>query len=268
MHKTSRQQLASLDEGADVLDRLVRRHLQQAEQNQVALLIAGGSGAGKTTLCRQLAAKGADRVHLRADNYYLGVTAMQAKGLKPYSFDDPRALDAELAAGHVATLISGSSVEQPVYSFERSERLRVGQADMTRTIAPGRVVLVDNLFAFYGDFDPWMTREVPAHLLVARVYVDAPPNVRFTRRYERDIRERGKAPLVTTLLWTQHVQLMYEKHVCHQLRRADVVIENNDWLPVGYPVPLDPSAIDCQGYTLEGLSERRLRKKSGSAPPI
>jgi len=204
-----------------------------------------------------LTAQDADRVHLRADNYYLGTAAMLAKGLKPYSFDDPRALDAKLAASHVAALISGRSVQQPVYSFERSERLRVGQTDMTRTIAPGRVILVDNLFAFYGDFDPWSTRDVPAHLLVVRIYVGASPNVRFTRRYERDIRERGKDPLVTTLLWTQHVQPMYEKHVCQQVRRADVVIENHDWLPLGYPAPLDPRSIDCRGHTLEELLERR-----------
>jgi len=75
----SGQRLPSLDEGAQALDRLIRRHLQQAEQNKVALLIAGGSGAGKTTLCRQLVAQGADRVHLRADNYYLGVAAMQTR---------------------------------------------------------------------------------------------------------------------------------------------------------------------------------------------
>ena len=257
LNAPSHQRFSSLDAGADALDHLIRRHLQQTEQNKVALLIAGGSGAGKTTLCRQLAAKGADRVHLRADNYYLGVAAMQAKGLKSYSFDDPRALDAELAARHVARLVSGHAVEQPVYSFARSERLRVGQVDITQPVTPGRVILVDNLFSFYGDFDPWRTRAVPAYLLVARIYVDAAANVRFTRRYERDTQERGKAPLVTTLLWTQHVQPMYEQHVRRQIGRADVVIENNEWLPMGYATPLDPSSIDCQGYTLEALSERR-----------
>ncbi len=257
MNTRTMQLLPTLEDGDRVLDHMIRTHLEKCEQNKVALLIAGGSAAGKTTLCRRLTARGTNWVHVTADNYYVGSTAMQSKGLKPYFFDDPRALDAGLAAKHVRDLVSGCPVKQPVYSFQESEPLRVDEKKVTQTIYPGRVILVDNLFAFYGSFDPWIAQDVPPGLLVARIYIEASPNVRFTRRYERDTSERGKHRIVTTLLWRQHVQPMYERYVRRQVTRAEFVIRNDHWLPRGYTVPLSPWALDCRGYTLEGLSVGR-----------
>ena len=134
--------------------------------------IAGGTGAGKTTLARRLAETLGDAVVLDMDSYYLDRSGMSAEARARVNFDEPDAIDMSLLVEHLRLLRAGQPIEKPRYSFETHERIGV------EPVTPAAVVLVEGLLALWWDdlrsaFD-------------LKIYLDAPDEVRLGRRVRRD----------------------------------------------------------------------------------
>jgi uridine kinase len=141
--------------------------------------ISGGSGSGKTTIVRQIAEVVPDFVCIAQDSYYRSAEFMDNQHITAFNFDHPSAFDTDLMVEHLRALKRGESIRVPVYDFVHHRR-----SSETVQVAPRRLVIFEGIMVFV---DP-RVRE----LLDLKLYVDTPDDIRFIRRLERDIKERGR----------------------------------------------------------------------------
>ena len=175
--------------------------------------IAGGSGSGKTTVTRSiLEADGAtDVTMLTVDSYYFDQSDRPMSERAQVNYDSPTAFEWPLVFEHLNQLRSGCSVEVPVYDFTTHTR-----SSVTETARAAAVVVIDGILVLH---DPAL-RE----LLDLAVYLDVDDDLRFIRRMERDVAERGRT---TDMVVRQYLTTVRPSHVHYvepTRRYADVVI--------------------------------------------
>jgi len=141
--------------------------------------ISGGSGSGKTTIVRQIAQIVPDFVCIAQDSYYKSAEYMDNQNITAFNFDHPSAFDTDLMVEHLRALKRGETIHVPVYDFVRHRR-----SEQTVEVAPRSLVLFEGIMVFV---DPRVR-----DLLDLKLYVDTPDDIRFIRRLQRDIKERGR----------------------------------------------------------------------------
>ncbi len=179
----------------------------------VALGVAGGTGSGKTTVARALLeAAGADRIaFLAQDAYYKDIDWQSPEQLAAHNFDHPDAIDNSLLVEHVRTLKKGRGVDVPVYDFVDHRRT----AESTR-VEPRPVLLLEGILLFV---EPKLRS-----LLDFKIFVDTPSDVRFIRRLERDMTERGRTLESVISQYMDSVRPMHQDFVEPSKRWADVIV--------------------------------------------
>jgi uridine kinase len=141
--------------------------------------ISGGSGSGKTTIVRRIAEVVPDFVCLAQDSYYKSAEYVDNQNITAFNFDHPSAFDTDLVVEHLRALKRGQTIRVPVYDFVHHRR-----SGETVEVAPHSLVLFEGIMVFV---DPRVR-----DLLDLKLYVDTPDDIRFIRRLQRDITERGR----------------------------------------------------------------------------
>jgi uridine kinase len=175
--------------------------------------ICGGTGSGKTTVAnRILETVSADEVvFIQQDLYYRNLKDMPLDYRNAANFDHPDAVDNELLINHLKKLRVGEPVELPVYDFRTHTRL----PDTTR-INPRPIVIVEGILIFA---EPRLLE-----LMDIKVFVDTPDDIRFIRRLQRDIAERGRTVDSVIEQYLATVRPMHMQFVEPSKRHADVII--------------------------------------------
>jgi uridine kinase len=127
------------------------------------------------------------------------------------NFDHPDALDNSLLIAHLKELKAGRPIELPVYDF--TTHARTGQ---TKRVEPHRVVLVEGILIFV---DASLRR-----LLDVKIYVDTDADIRFIRRLQRDIAERGRTMESVIHQYLSTVRPMHQEFVEPSKHHADIII--------------------------------------------
>jgi len=182
--------------------------------------IGGCSGSGKTWVARELA-RILDGTHFPLDHYYRDLSHLPPEQRDQQDFDDPKMLESGLLAKHIAELAKGRAIDRPLYDFSTHTRV----AGATERIEPGRVLVVDGIFALHYD------SLLPLYDLA--IYVNTPDDICFTRRLERDVNERGRTPESIATQYNATVRPMAEKYVRPSARHAGLVLDGTavlDWL--------------------------------------
>jgi uridine kinase len=178
--------------------------------------ICGGSASGKSTLGNKIVERvGNERVAFLEQDAYYGnlahVPQIEYEQQRFYNFDHPAAIDFELLLTHTKALLAGESIEQPVYDF--ATHSRTGEY---RHLEPRPCILLDGILIFHLP----QLRE----LMDLRVFVDVDPDVRFIRRLQRDIVERGRTTEFVRKQYFATVKPMHEALVLPSRQFADVII--------------------------------------------
>jgi uridine kinase len=177
----------------------------------VTIGIAGGTGSGKTTVSRELRARvGQDLAYLQHDSYYKDLDEMPVMD-EWVNWDHPNALDTTLMVEHIRQLQRGEPAFTPVYDFTQNRRV-----EETRRIDPKPIILVEGILIF-----------AEAHLrdlFDMRIFVDADPDIRFIRRLQRDIDERGRTAESVIKQYLGTVRPMHLEFVEPSKRYAHVII--------------------------------------------
>jgi len=148
--------------------------------NEVRLIgISGGSGSGKTTIIKRIAERVSDFVFIPQDNYYKSAENISNRNITDFNFDHPDAFDTALLLKHLKMLKEGRAIEMPTYDFVHHRR-----ADETTIVEPRRVVLVEGIMVFFEQ-------EI-RDMMDLKIFVDTPDDIRFIRRLERDVTDRGR----------------------------------------------------------------------------
>ncbi len=175
--------------------------------------VAGGTGAGKSTLVEDFVELiGAEKVAvLPSDAYYRDGGNLSFGDRNEINYDHPEALEMDLLVADLTRLRDGHPIHRPVYDFEKHsrlhERLRVEPAPII--ILEGILILVDDRL-----------RE----LMDLKVFVDAPSDLRFIRRLQRDIARRGRSAESVTTQYLKTVRPMHERFVVPYRHHADLEI--------------------------------------------
>ncbi len=175
--------------------------------------IAGGSGSGKTTVANEiLKSVGAHRIaFLQHDAYYRDLSALPADQRKLVNFDHPNSLENELLIEHVIHLRNGQSINLPVYDFTTHTRSKE-----VIKVEPQRVIVVEGILIFA---EPKL-RE----LFDVKIFVDTDDDIRFIRRLQRDIADRGRSMEMVITQYMTTVRPMHLDFVEPSKRYADVII--------------------------------------------
>jgi uridine kinase len=183
--------------------------------------IAGGSGSGKSTVARNVAAAlgAASVAFIDMDAYYLDHGHLPIEERRKVNWDHPNAFDWDHLVRHLGRLAGGEPVDKPVYDFVHHLR----SADTVR-IPPADVVVIDGILLFT---DPRVR-----DLCDVKVFVDADADVRLIRRIRRDMTKRGR-PLAEILeQYLSTVQPMHLEFVEPSKRYADVIVPRGGHNPV------------------------------------
>ena len=183
------------------------------QQSPLLIGIGGGTGSGKTTVANVILARvGAEHIaFLPHDAYYRDLADLPRAQRDMVNFDHPDSLETVLLIEHLEALKRWEPVEIPVYDFTAHAR-----TDRTTAIAPQPVILVEGILVFAEA----RLRE----LFDVKIYVDTPPDIRFIRRLQRDMLERGRTLESVIHQYQTTVRPMHEEFVEPSKRFADVII--------------------------------------------
>lgn len=189
--------------------------------------IAGGTGSGKTTAARAVAA-GLPETHvtiLEHDSYYRDRSHMTPAERDALNFDHPESLETELLIQHLAELRAGREVDIPIYDFATHTRKKE-----TRRVRPTPVVLLEGILVFV---EPALCQ-----LLDIRIFVDTDADVRVLRRIRRDIEERGRTLDSVVEQYFKSVRPMHNQFVEPSKRAADLILPESANMDVAIGVIL------------------------------
>lgn len=178
--------------------------------------IAGGSGAGKTFIIDKIKhhMKNCDVVCLQHDWYYKHNPHLSSLERDTINYDHPNALETDLLAAHIEKLSAGHPIQAPQYDFNTHLR----KPDPI-SIQPAQLIIIDGILIF--------THKPLRQLIDLKIYVDTEPDIRFTRRMERDIKTRGRTRKTVKNQYLQTVKPMHDMFVEPSKQYADIVISNN-----------------------------------------
>jgi len=159
----------------------------------VVIGLAGGTGSGKTTIANVILDRvGAESIaFLPHDAYYKDLIHLPKAQRELINFDHPHSLESELLVQHL-------------------RRLREWK------VAPQPIVLVEGILIF--------AEPILRDTFDVKIFVDTPPDIRFIRRLERDIEERGRSLESVIQQYQTTVRPMHLEFVEPSKRYADVII--------------------------------------------
>ena len=179
----------------------------------IVIGIAGGSGSGKTTIANNVLEKvGAKKIAFLAhDAYYRDLSNLPYSQRAEVNFDHPDSLDTNLIIQHIKTLKRWQAIDIPIYDFKTHTR-----TEQVIPMEPQAVIIIEGILIFA---EPKL-RE----MFDVKIFVDTDADIRFIRRLERDITERGRTTSSVIKQYMDTVRPMHLKFVEPSKRYADVII--------------------------------------------
>lgn len=185
------------------------------KQNRSFILgVAGGSGSGKTYFAKELQeALGEHSTIVYQDNFYIDQSHRFDHDGGSVNFDHPESLDLRLLAQCLSELKSGSSTNIPIYDFKTHSRSKE-----ELIIRPTKIVIVDGILIFHPDYLRAQFDEM--------IFFDTPESLRFERRLERDVKERGRTPEGVKTQFLKQVKPMHDTFVEPSKVHAHTIVKD------------------------------------------
>jgi uridine kinase len=175
--------------------------------------IAGGTGSGKTTIANVILGRvGTQHIaYLPHDAYYKDLKDLPVSQREIINFDHPDSLDTELLIQHIKQLKKWQAIDLPVYDFKTHTR-----TSRSLTVQPQSVIIIEGILIF--------VEQALRDQFDVKIFVDTDPDIRFIRRLQRDIAERGRTTDSVIEQYQNTVRPMHLEFVDPSKRHADVII--------------------------------------------
>lgn len=194
----------------------------------VIIGIAGGTASGKSTLASKLKEEfGTNVVVIPHDCYYKSLSNITLAEREQRNYDCPEAYETDLLIKDINLLMSGKSIERPIYSY--TERLRQSE---TVHVEPAPIIIVEGILV--------LENEELRELMDIKIFVDTDADIRLTRLIDRDIKERGLDINYIIPKYKTTLKPMHEKYVEPCKKQADIIIPaNNDNNDIGFNIIIE-----------------------------
>jgi len=176
------------------------------------VLVAGGTASGKTTIVQSLVDQ-TGAVHIAHDRYYI-----DADDPATHDFDHPDSLETSLLIEQVAALKQGQQVQLPRYGFPNHRR-----QPQTDAAGPSPLVIVEGILVLHSA-----GLRAQADLCV---FVEAPDDVRLSRRIQRDSVERGRSMQSVLKRYNEMVVPSHERFVQPSSAHAQLTLDGTAPVP-------------------------------------
>ena len=180
--------------------------------------VAGGTASWKTTLVSTLCNHYGKDISaiISQDSYYKDLGNLSLKQRTITNYDHPNSIDIDLFHENLVVLKNGREIEKPTYNFETHTR-----NPSFEYISPEKLIFVEGTLIFHF-------RRL-LNLMLVKIFLFAPENLRYNRRIERDVSERGRTIDSFMNQYKKTVLPMHQKYVEPTKKLADIHIssENN-----------------------------------------
>ncbi|CEP61149.1 uridine kinase URK1 LALA0_S02e07822g [Lachancea lanzarotensis] len=211
--------------------------------------IGGTSGSGKTSVAAKITASINTpwTVLISLDNFYNPLSAEdhELAVQNKFDFDQPDAVDLDLAYECIKSLKEGKKTSIPVYSFNNHNRV----PGKTISVYGSSVIVVEGIYALYHA--PLL------ELMDLKIFVDVDLDVCLARRLSRDIVSRGRDLEGCIQQWEQFVKPNAERYVRPTMKNADAIIPS-----MGSIVVATQTVINHIKSRLQLKSRRHLEELS------
>lgn len=178
--------------------------------------VAGGSGSGKTFFAKALQnlfAEGQVEIVFQ-DNFYIDQSSRFDYDGGSVNFDHPDAIDFPALIEHLKILKSGSATQIPIYDFVTHKRKKE-----TLPVKATKLIIVDGILIFH--------KPELRQLFDEMIFFETPEDLRYQRRLERDVIERGRTPDGVYSQFYKQVKPMHDQFVEPSKQFADHIIRDN-----------------------------------------
>ena len=202
--------------------------------NTKIVLIAGPSSSGKTTFAErlgiQLRVNGLIPLKISLDDYFVNRDDTPKDENGDYDFEALEAIDVKLFNKDLKELLSGNTIEIPVYNFRTGRREWVGNY---LTMPENGIIIVEGIHGL----NPALTKEID-NKLKYKIYISAltqlnidkhnrisTTDVRKVRRIVRDYLSRGYGAEETLKMWPS-IKRGERKNIFVYENEADVMFNS------------------------------------------
>lgn len=182
----------------------------------ILIVIAGGSASGKTTVVNKIhkVLGDTDLVVIKHDDYYRDQSDIPLEKRHQTNYDHPSSLENDLLISDLKKLLDGNAIDKPIYDFVTQNR-----KEEKEHIEPKQIIILEGILS--------LEDERIRNLADIKVFVNCDDDLRFIRRLQRDIKERGRSIEWIVNQYLTTVRPMHHLFVRPSIRYADIIIPND-----------------------------------------
>ncbi len=159
---------------------------------------SGGTASGKTTMVSKLFNHYGknESVIIGQDSYYKDQNILSYEQRSKINYDHPDAIDFKLLYDNLISLINGKIINKPNYNHKSHTR------DVNfESINPKKLIFVEGTLVLHF--------KKITDLMLLKIFIHTSEKIRFSRRIERDINERGRS---SSSVYKQYEDTVYPMH--------------------------------------------------------
>ncbi len=175
--------------------------------------VAGGTGSGKTTIVNAALEKlnHPSVVVIQHDSYYKDRSNIPRSEREKINYDHPDAFETDLLICHLQDLIDGKPINKPIYDFVTHTRKKE-----VEIVKPAKCIIIEGILVH--------AEKALRDLLDIKIYVDTDPDIRFIRRLQRDLTERGRSLDSVIQQYMETVRPVHIEFVEPSKSHADIIL--------------------------------------------
>ncbi|WGE58026.1 uridine kinase [Actinobacillus equuli] len=191
--------------------------MSETIENQACIVIAIAGASGKSliasTIYKELKEElGSDDIGIISeDAYYKDQTHLTMDERIKTNYDHPNSMDHHLLVEHLRQLKQGQAIEIPEYDYAEHNRKTT-----TKHFAPKKIIILEGILL--------LTDEEIRNEINVSIFVDAPLDICFIRRLQRDLVERGRSMESVITQYRKTVRPMFLQFIEPSKQYADIIV--------------------------------------------
>lgn len=183
----------------------------------VVIAIAGASASGKSliasTIYKELKNElGTDNIGIISeDAYYRDQSHLTMEERIKTNYDHPNSMDHHLLVEHLRQLKQGNAIEIPEYDYTEHNRKTT-----TKHFEPKKIIILEGILL--------LTDENIRNEINVSIFVNAPLDICFIRRLQRDMVERGRSMESVISQYRKTVRPMFLQFIEPSKQYADIIV--------------------------------------------